>query len=57
MTLRQNRRELLGNLKKQLTIIFNFYTPEDYKLKKEIGVAIDKIQENFKILQERKDNE
>ena len=57
MTLRQNGKGLLGNLKKQLTIIFNFYTSEDYKLKKEIGIAIDKIQENFKILKERKDNE
>ena len=51
MTLRQNGIELLGNLMKQLTIIFNFYTSEDYKLKKEIGMAIDKIHENFKILQ------
>ena len=40
--------------------VYNYFyteTSEDYKLKKEIGIAIDKIQENFKKLKERKDEE
>ena len=47
----------LAELKEDIYNYFDTYTSEDYKLKKEIGTAIDKIHENFKILQERKDNE
>ena len=47
----------LDDFKKDVYNYFDTCTSEDYKLKKEIGVAIDKIQENFKKLQERKDNE
>ena len=47
----------LDKFKEDVYNSFDTYTSEDYKLKKEIGIAIDKIQENFKILKERKDNE
>ena len=47
----------LDELKEDVYNYFDTYTSEDYKLKKEIGMAIDKIHENFKILKERKDNE
>ena len=47
----------LNEFKEDVYNYFDTYTSEDYKLKKEIGIAIDKIQENFKKLQERKDNE
>ena len=47
----------LDEFKEDVYNYFDTYTSEDYKLKKEIGVAIDKIQENFKKLRERKDEE
>lgn len=49
--------KILDDLKEEVYNYFDIYTSEDYELKKEIGVAIDKIRENFKKLQERKDNE
>ena len=47
----------LDDLKEEVYNYFDIYTSEDCELKKEIVVAIDKIRENFKKLQERKDNE
>ena len=47
----------LNEFKEDVYNYFDIDTSEDYNLKEEIGIAIDKIQENFKKLRERKDNE
>ena len=52
-----NWNRTLDEFKKDVYNYLDTYTSEDYKLKKEIEIAIDKIQENFEKLQERKDNE